>query len=247
MPLSARVTLAPFALAAVLGLAACKPAAAPAVAGNATLVSVSAHAEVRKAPDVAVVSTGITSLAADANTAIRSNAEQMQLLMAALKAAGIAGKDVQTSGVSLNPDYQYVASRPPRIKGYYASNTVNVTVREIGALGGLLDALVAAGANQINGPSFDIADKDAVLDEARGLALAKARTRADSYAKRLGLRVLRVVSVDETGGRAAPILHAMRGRAVAEQAATDAAANAPIAPGENVLGLNLDVVYELGT
>jgi len=247
MPLSARVTLAPFALAAVLGLAACKPAAAPAVAGNATLVSVSADAEERKAPDVAVVSTGITSLAADANTAIRRNAEQMQLLMAALKAAGIAGKDVQTSGVSLNPDYQYVASRPPRIKGYYASNTVNVTVREIGALGGLLDALVAAGANQINGPSFDIADKDAVLDEARGLALAKARTRADSYAKRLGLRVLRVVSVDETGGRAAPILHAMRGRAVAEQAATDAAANAPIAPGENVLGLNLDVVYELGT
>jgi uncharacterized protein YggE len=246
MPPSARVTLAPFALAAVLGLAACKPAAAPAVAGNATLVSVSAHAEVRKAPDVAVVSTGITSLAADANTAIRRNAEQMQLLMAALKAAGIAEKDVQTSGVSLNPDYQYVAGRPPRIKGYYASNTVNVTVREIGALGGLLDAVVAAGANQINGPSFDIADKDAVLDEARGLALAKARTRADGYARRLGLRVLRVVSVDETGGRAAPMLHAMRGMAVAEQAATDAAANAPIAPGENVLGLNLDVVYELG-
>ena len=246
MPLPARLTPVPFALAAALGLAACQPAAAPAGASNATLVSVSAHAEVRKAPDVAVVSTGITSLAADANAAIRRNSEQMQQLMAALEAAGVAGKDVQTSGVSLNPDYQYVAGRPPRIKGYYASNTVNVTVREIGALGGLLDTLVAAGANQINGPSFDIADKDAVLDEARGLALAKARTRADGYAKRLGLRVLRVVSVDETGGRAAPMLHATRGMAVAEQAAADAAANAPIAPGENVLGLNLDVVYELG-
>jgi uncharacterized protein YggE len=246
MPLPLRLNPVPLALAAVLGLAACQPAAAPAVAGNATLVSVSTQAEVRKAPDVAVVSTGITSLAADANTAIRRNSEQMQQLMAALKAAGIAEKDVQTSGVSLNPDYQYVAGRPPRIKGYYAANTVNVTVRQIGALGGLLDALVAAGANQINGPSFDIADKDAVLDEARGLALAKARTRAEGYAKRLGLRVLRVVSVDETGGRAMPMLHAMRGMAVAEQAAADAAANAPIAPGENVLGLSLDVVYELG-
>lgn len=246
MPLPVRLTSVPLALAAVLGLAACQPAAAPAVAGNATLVSVSTQAEVRKAPDVAVVSTGITSLAADANTAIRRNSEQMQQLMAALKVAGIAEKDVQTSGVSLNPDYQYVAGRPPRIKSYYAANTVNVTAREIGALGGLLDALVAAGANQINGPSFDIADKDAVLDEARGLALTKARTRADGYAKRLGLRVLRVVSVDETGGRAAPMLHAMRGMAVVEQAAADAAANAPIAPGENVLRLHLDVVYELG-
>ena len=89
MPLPARLTLVPFALAAALGLAACQPAAAPAGASNATLVSVSAHAEVRKAPDVAVVSTGITSLAADANAAIRRNSEQMQQLMAALKAAGV--------------------------------------------------------------------------------------------------------------------------------------------------------------
>lgn len=206
-------------------------------------MSVSAQAEVRKAPDVALLSTGITSLAADANSAIRRNSAQMAQLMAALKAAGIAEKDVQTSGVSLNPDYQYVAGRPPRIKGYYASNTVNITVRDIGALGGLLDALVAAGANQINGPSFDIADKDAVLDEARSAALAKARARADGYARRLGLRVLRVASVDETGGRAAPMLHAMRG-VVAQEAA--APVSAPIAPGENTLSLTLDVVYELG-
>jgi uncharacterized protein YggE len=89
-------------------------------------------------------------------------------------------------------------------------------------------------------------DSISLLGEVRGLAPAKARTRADGYAKRLGLRVLRVVSVDETGGCAAPMLHAMRGMAVAEQAAADAAANALIAHGENVLGLNLEVVYELG-
>ena len=109
----------------------------------------------------------MVSLAPDANDAIRRNAEQMTRVVAAIRAAGIADKDVQTSGVSLNPDYQYLANRPPRIKGYYASNTVNVTVRDIGRLGGILDALVATGANQINGPMFDIEDKDAVLDEAR--------------------------------------------------------------------------------
>jgi uncharacterized protein YggE len=132
-----------------------------------------------------------------------------------------------------------------RPKRFESGEAGTLSYREAALIANLAPSL-AAGANQINGPSFDVADKDAVLDDARGLALAKARTRADGYARRLGLRVLRVVSVDETGGRAMPMLHAMRGMAVAEQAAADAAANAPIAPGENVLGLNLDVVYELG-
>ncbi|RYG39307.1 MAG: SIMPL domain-containing protein [Burkholderiales bacterium] len=209
-----------------------------------TLVAVSAHAEARSQPDVAILSTGVVSLAQDANSAIRRNSEQMTRIMSAIQGAGVAVKDVQTTGVSLNPDYQYLANRPPRIKGYYASNTVNVTVRDIGSLGGLLDSMVAAGANQINGPTFDIDDKDAVLNEARGQALAKSRTRADGYAKRLGLRVKRVVSIDETGGRAAPRLVSGGSAAVEQAAATNA--SAPVAPGENVLGLTLDVVYELG-
>jgi uncharacterized protein YggE len=203
---------------------------------------VSAYAEARRAPDIATLSTGVVSLAPDANGAIRSNAQQMSRVVAALQVAGIAGKDVQTSGVSLNPDYQYLANRPPRIKGYYATNTVNVTVRDIGRLGGILDALVATGANQINGPTFDIEDKDSVLDEARTKALAKARARAEGYAKHLGLRVGRVISIDETGGRSAPMPGYGRTAAVA-QAAADA--SAPIAPGENVLSLGLEVVYEL--
>ena len=232
-------------LASVLGATACsrQDTATNAAFADTTLVTVSASAEARRAPDIAILSTGVVSLAPDANAAIRRNAEQMSRVVAAINKAGIADKDVQTSGVSLNPDYHYVANRPPRIKGYYASNTVNVTVRDIGRLGGILDALVATGANQINGPMFDIEDKDAVLDEAREKALAKARIRADGYATRLGLRVLRVVSIDETGGRGPrPVL--VRSAAVEQSAAGNA--SAPIAPGENVLALTLDVVYELG-
>lgn len=164
-----------------------------------------------------------------------------------MTAAGIKSKDVQTSGVSLNPDYAYVSNRPPRIKGYYASNTVNVTVRDITALGTVLDALVTVGAHQVTGPMFDIADKDVVLDEARGKALAIARTRADLYAKRLGLRFARVVSVDETDGRRSLRLGYARGVAVeqASVASMDASANVPIAPGENTLGLTLNVICAL--
>ncbi|GAB2509252.1 SIMPL domain-containing protein [Lysobacter humi (ex Lee et al. 2017)] len=214
---------------------------------DATLVTVSASAEARRAPDMATLSTGVVSLASDANSAIRRNAEQMAKVVASIRAAGIEARDVQTSGVSLNPDYLYQQNRPPRIKGYYASNNVNVTVRDIGRLGAILDALVATGANQINGPMFDIEDKDAVLDEARDKAMKKARQRADRYAQRLGLRVRRIVSIDETGGRGGgprPVYG--RGVAVEQASAADASANAPIAPGENVLGLTLDVVYELG-
>ena len=230
---------------ALLAAAGCNRQSSPAQSASSggTLVTVSAQAEARQAPDMAMLSTGVVSLAPDANSAIRRNAEQMARVVASIKAAGIAAKDVQTSGVSLNPDYAYVANRPPRIKGYYASNTVNVTVRDIGRLGGILDALVATGANQINGPMFDIEDKDAVLDKAREKALAKARARADAYAKRLGLRVTRIVSIDETGGRGVPQPMLGRGAIVEQAAAADA--SAPIAPGENVLSVTLDVVYEL--
>ena len=233
----------------VLGLAilgtACSRLGTAADESNqqATLVTVSAYAEARRAPDIAILSTGVVSLAPDANGAIRRNAEQMSRVIKAIKVAGIADKDVQTSGVSLNPDYQYQANRPPRIRGYYASNTVNMTARDIGRLGEILDALVATGANQINGPTFDIDDKDAVLDEARAKALVKARVGAEGYARRLGLRVGRVVSIDETGSRGAP--RTAYGRAAAVEQASAANASAPIEPGENALGLSLDVVYEL--
>src|SRR5690606_22427364 len=106
-------------------------------------------------------------------TAIALNSKKMVAVVEAMTAAGIESKDVQTSGVSLNPDYAYAPNRPPRIRGYYASNTVNVTIRDIAELGTILDALVAVGANQVNGPMFDIGDRDAVLDEARGKALDK--------------------------------------------------------------------------
>jgi uncharacterized protein YggE len=234
---------------AIAGASACsRPAGSRLGAGagagaDTTLVTVSAYAEARHAPDIAVLSTGVATLAPDANAAIRLNAERMTAVVKAIEAAGIARKDVQTSGVSLNPDYSYEEGKPPRIRGYTASNTVNVTVREIGRLGEILDALVATGANQVNGPSFDIEDKDAVLDEARGKALAKARVRAEGYAKRLGLRVGRVVSIDETGGRGAPV--PMLRRSAMNEQAMAATASAPIAPGENVLGISLDVVYEL--
>ena len=219
-----------------------QPVPTTAVPSDGTLLSVSANAEARRTPDIANVSTGVVTRAPDANGAMRANAEQMAKVVAAIKAAGVAERDIQTSGVNLNPDYRYAENQPPVITGYQASNTVNITVRDISRLGKLLDALVATGANQINGPTFDVDDKDGAYDEARRSAIAKAQARAEMYAKALGQRVRRIVSISEGGGFGMPQPMPMMAMAKAERMQADT----PIAPGENVLGVNLDVVFELG-
>jgi uncharacterized protein len=209
---------------------------------DGTLLSVSADAKATRVPDVASMSTGVVTQAADANGALRANAEEMNKMMAAIKAAGIAERDVQTSGINIYPQYQYAENQPPKITGYQASNTVTLKVRDISKLGKVLDALVASGANQVNGPSFEIDEPEAAYDEARRNALKKAQERAEMYAKTLGLRVRRIVSIDEGGGYQPPVPVRM----MAMKSASMEAMDTPVSPGESTLTANLNVVFELG-
>ncbi|RDZ29747.1 DUF541 domain-containing protein [Lysobacter silvisoli] len=215
------------------------------VATDGTLLSVSAQAEVKRVPDIATVSTGVVTQATDANAAMRANADQMAKVVAAIKAAGIAERDIQTSGINLNPQYRYAENQPPQITGYQASNNVNVVIRDIAKVGKILDALVATGANQINGPTFDIDEKikEVAYDEARQAAVAKAQARAEMYAKTLGLKVRRIVSVSE-GGRFNPPMPVPMMAMRMEKAG--AAADTSVSPGESALSIDLDVVFELG-
>lgn len=213
-----------------------------AVPADGTLLSVSAEAEARRVPDVATISAGVVTQATDGNAAMRQNAEQMDKVMAAIRAAGIADKDVQTSGINLSPQYRYAENEAPKITGYQASNTVSVKVRDLPKLGKVLDALAAQGANQINGPSFEIDQPEPVRDEARLAALKKAQARAETYAKALDLRVRRVVSISE-GGSSFPRPMPMMVRA---QAADGFAKETSVSPGETSLSVSLEVVFELG-
>ena len=208
---------------------------------DGTLLNVSAQAEARRVPDVATISAGVVTQAADGNTAMRQNAEQMAKVMAAIKAAGIADKDIQTSGISLNPQYRYVENEAPSITGYQATNTVSLKVRDITKLGKVLDSLATQGANQINGPSFQIDQPEPVYDEARLAALKKAKDRAETYAKALDLKVRRIISISEGGGggfRPVPMM-AMSARGKAEM-------DTAVSPGETEVSVSLDVVFELG-
>ena len=238
--------LRPLVLAAALAFGATAMTASAqtttAVASaDGTLLSISAQAEARRVPDIAMLSAGVVTQAADANAAMRANADEMTKVVAAIKASGIAERDIQTSGVNLNPQYRYAENQPPAITGYQASNNVSITVRDIAKVGKILDALVATGANQVNGPSFDVDDKESAFDEARRAAVEKARARATMYAKTLGMQVRRIVSISEGSGFNPPRPMPMMAMAKMERAQADT----PISPGESTLSVNLDIVFEL--
>ncbi|MCS3745188.1 hypothetical protein FHY18_000718 [Xanthomonas arboricola] len=213
------------------------------IPSDGTLLNISAEAEAKRVPDIATLSASVVTQAADSNSAMRQNAEQMSKVMTAVKAAGIADKDVQTSGINLSPQYTYKENEAPRINGYQASNTVSLKVRDISKLGKVLDTLVAQGANDINGPSFSVDQPEPAYDEARVAALKKAQTRADTYAKSLGLKVRRIVSISEGrsgGGVIRPMMMAASMRSAKAEMDTQ------VAPGESTLSITLDVTFELG-
>ncbi len=165
----------------------------------------------------------------------------MERVRAALKRAGIADRDIQTSNISLNPEYRYQENQPPQLTGYTASNQVNVRFRDIRNTGQILDALVAEGANQINGPSLTIDKPEAALDEARAKAIAVGRARAELYARALGMRVVRLLSVSEGSGYSMPPRPMVMMRAEAGGAVADS----KIDPGEQQLQVTLTMSFEL--
>jgi hypothetical protein len=205
-----------------------------------TRLDVSATGEVTRVPDVAIVSAGVVSRSSTATGALQDTADRMQRVLAALKRAGVDDRDIQTSSVSLNPEYRYVENQPPQLIGYTASNNVTVRFRDIRNSGKILDALVGQGANQISGPTLTVDKPEPALDEARAKAVAIGRARAELYARSLGLHVVRVVSVNESAGSyPVPPPMPMYARADMAQAKTS------IEPGEQKLQVNLAMTFEL--
>jgi uncharacterized protein YggE len=233
------------AVALMLGAAAISSAA---VAQQSTInqtiagtrLDLNVTGEVTRIPDIAIISTGVVSRSPTASGAIQQAATRMARVRSALKAVGVDDRDIQTSNISLNPEYLYETNQAPKLTGYSASNTLSVRFRDIANSGKILDALVAEGANQINGPSLTIDKPETALDEARTKAIASGRARAELYARSLGMRVARIVSINENGGYFAPPpmppAVPMMERA---QAATK------IDPGEQKLQVSLAMTFEL--
>ncbi|MGB7578041.1 MAG: SIMPL domain-containing protein, partial [Pseudolabrys sp.] len=198
-------------------------ALAPAHAAE-RLVTVTGEATVAVAPDAAVIRIGVTSQDKTAREASEANAKQMTAVLAAIKDTGIADRDVQTSRLSLQPQYDPNKSGTARLTGFQATNQVTVRIRDIDKLPVFLDRAIAAGANEMSGIEFVISEQSKLLDRARDDAIADARRKAELYAQAAGSKLGPVVSITEEGSATTPRpIQAMRAGAV------------PIAPGEQTL------------
>ncbi len=241
----------PLLLAAVAALALpamasaqAQPGAVPMVPATGPVLSLSVNESIDSKPDIATVNTGVQTRAQTAKEAMTLNAAQMDKLVAALTKAGIARKDIQTSGINLNPQYDYSnrtdQQNGPKFLGYEASNQLSVKIRTIDKAGELVDTMVGAGATNINGPSFGIDKPDTLLDQARANALKTAQARANLYAQATGYRTARLIAISEGGGFSPPMPMMMSMRAQSADAA-----QTKIEPGQISTSISLSVQYML--
>ena len=206
-----------------------------------TTLQLSAREEVSRVPDIAMISAGVMTEAPTAQQAMADNRAQMNRAFAVLRRAGIADKDMQTSGLSMQPRYHYKENEPPRLIGYQVTNMLSLRLRDLARVGAVLDALVEAGINQIDGPSFTLDAPQSALDEARQAAMKTAMARANLYAEAAGLRVKRIITISESGQVSPP----RPMRAMAREEMMVASAPTPIAAGEVDLVATVNVTFEL--
>jgi uncharacterized protein len=166
----------------------------------ATTLRLVAYGEARSAPDMATISLGVETSAPTAAAAMRANAARMSEVIAAVKASGVAPRDLQTSSLSLSPQYVYEQNRPARLTGYQASNQLTVTVRDLPRLGNVADAVVAAGATNIGQIAFGLANPVQSEDVARVAAVKALEDKAALYARTTGYQIKRLVNLSEGGG-----------------------------------------------
>jgi uncharacterized protein YggE len=227
------------ALAAALTAATLLAAPASAETEPPALISVTGEATVSVAPDLAQIDGGVTSEAKTAREASDANNAAMGKVLLALKGAGIAEKDFQTSRLSLQPESAPNRTPPsaPTIVGYRASNHVTVRLHDVTKVASVIDTMVAAGANDIGGINFSVSNASKLLDDAREQAIADARRKAEIYAKAAGVTLGAPISISE-GGAPGPILYRNKmpmGMATA----------APVAQGEETLQVTVAVSWAI--
>lgn len=203
---------------------------------NSRSITVVGTGDVKIKPDLAYVTFGVETTNADLAVAQSENATKMTAVLDRLKSLGIAEKDLQTVGYNVYPRYDKEQGAPT---GYSVQNGVRAAVRDITKVGSTIDAAVAAGANQVMGISFDLADKNAAMQQAREAAVNDARVKAEQYAKLINGTLGVVLTVSESV--AMPVYDTAT-RAAAPMAA---GADTPIQVGEGSITLTVQISYEV--
>lgn len=210
------------------------------IAASGPVVELTVTESMEVEPDQVSVGAGVTSEAPTATEALRANSAEMERVIARLRQLGVAERDIQTTGISLGARYDYdQAAQRQVFRGYQASNRVAVKLREIDRAGAVLDALVEAGATDLNGPDFSVADDSAARAQARQRAMATAQAQARDYARMAGYSEVRLVQIQEGVSPGAP-QPMYRVRAEAASAAAP-----PVQPGLVEAGVTIVTTFEL--
>jgi hypothetical protein len=221
-------------IAAAVALALSAPALAQSDVPPA--ISVTGEASISVPPDLALVDAGVASDAKTAREASEANNNAMTKVLAALKAANVDAKDIQTSRLSLQPQYAPNRSGPSPVVGYRVSNRVTVRIRDVSKLANVIDTLVGAGANDIGNVSFQVSQASKLLDEAREKAVADARRKAEIYARAAGVTLGTPLSISEEGAPQ-PMFRA--------RMAAPMATPTPVAQGEETLSISVGVTWAI--
>jgi uncharacterized protein YggE len=201
-------------------------------------ITVNGHGEVGAVPDMAHISVGVITDGKTAADALDANNKAMRTLLDRLKALGIDARDMQTASFNLAPKYRYPKEAPPELIGYTVNHQLSVTVQKIDQAGVVMDDLVKDGANQLNGVTFAVKDTQKLLDEARKLAIADARHKAEIYAAGAGVKLGKVLRISEVEvGYPAP-------RMLSRE--EFAKGGVPLAMGELKLSINITAAWEVG-
>ena len=223
--------------------AACSAPNAVAESGAALrTMTVTGQGEALAAPDMAVVTIGVQTDGETAAAALRANSAAMGKTIDKLKAMDIAARDIQTSGLNVNPRYNYEKNRSePEVIGFRANNSVHVRLRDLDKAGAVIDEAVSSGANSLGGISFTFADPQPLYDDARRDAVADARARATLLADASGVKLGPILTIQD-GYVAAPRPQIAVTAAYRSEAADFAA---PIEAGESAIRANVTLVYEI--
>lgn len=229
----------PLALAASLAFPAMASAADP---GKTPRIVVSGEGESALKPDIALLSLSVMREAKTARAALDANNDAMAAVIAAMKAAGIAERDLQTAGIQINPRYNYTnkadGSQEAELVAYQVTNTLSVRVRDIDKTGDILDKAVTLGVNQGGGISFTNENPSAALTEARKKAVADAIAKARTLAEAAGASVGRVLEITDQTFSPRPM-------PVSAKAFDAGRAAVPIENGENTYNVQVNVTFEL--
>jgi uncharacterized protein YggE len=230
------------AIAYALPLLFVTPFAANAQEKSMPTISVVGEGLAAARPDMAVISVGVVAQAPRARDALAQNSKSMTDVIANVKGAGIEARDIETSQISLRPQYSYPGQgsrEAPKLVGYEASNNLSIRVRSFDKLGGLLDSLVTSGANQIRGVELTIAETGPLRDQARFAAMKDAIRKAEILADAAGVRIVRLFSAaEEVADAPRPI--AMRMTADAAQRAP-----VPVEAGEQEIRARVTAIFEI--